>query len=226
MVPLVRFGRFTVDPENVKEGGQAFVYLTVDPLDGARVAIKVSRPSDWSRRRMKREITTQQGLDHPNILPVREHAEDFGWYTTDQAECSLDELGPFPRAQWMHFRAGMLGVASAVAYAHEKGLIHRDLSPGNILVFAGGWAVSDWGFVYVRPRKGPRMTEPLECFGTPDFMAPEQVADPRHVGLAADIYAIGRIAAWGDNVGTRPGNGRRSPIHSLVAVVDRQHDRV
>lgn len=201
----MRFGRYTVDSHDFKEGGQAFVYFTVDPRDGARVAIKVSRPSDWSRRRMKREITTQLSLDHPNILRIREHADDFGWYATDQAECSLDGLGPYPRAQWMHFRAGMLGVASAVAHAHRKGLIHRDLSPGNILVFAAGWAVSDWGFVHVPREAGPRMTEPLERFGTPDFIAPELAADPRHVGPAADIYAIGRIAAWGTML--KPGDG-------------------
>jgi serine/threonine protein kinase len=85
-------------------------------------------------------------------------------------------------------------------------LIHRDLSPGNILVFAGGWAVSDWGFVYVPPKEGPRMTEPLEHFGTPDFMAPEQAADPHEVGPSADIYAIGRIAAWGTML--KRGEGR------------------
>jgi eukaryotic-like serine/threonine-protein kinase len=205
VVPLVRFGRYTVDPDNVKEGGQAFVYFAVDPRDGTRVAIKVSRPSDWSRKRMKREIGTQLRLDHPNILPVREHAEDFSWYATDQAECSLDGLGPFTRAQWMHFRAGMLGVVSAVGYAHRKRLIHRDLSPGNILVFAAGWTVSDWDFVHVPPKAGPRMTEPLERFGTPDFMAPELAADPRDVGPAADIYALGRIAAWGTML--KPGEG-------------------
>jgi len=69
---------------------------------------------------------------------VREHADDFSWYTTDEAECSLDELGPFPRAQWMHLRAELLGIASAIAYAHGKEFVHRDLSSGNILVFAGG----------------------------------------------------------------------------------------
>lgn len=194
----MRFGRYTVDANRRKEGGQAFVYFAVDPRDGARVAIKVARPSDWSRRRLRQEIKVQGGLDHPNILPVREHAEDFGWYATDQAECSLDEMGPFSRAQWMHLRAGMLGVTSAIAHAHGKSLVHRDLSPANILVFAGGWAVSDWGFVYVPPRKGrPRMTERLERFGTCEFMAPEQATDPRDVGPAADIYALGRIAAWG-----------------------------
>lgn len=194
----MRFGRYTVEPQTFLEGGQARVYFTVDPRDGTRVAIKVARPSAWSRKRMQREIRTQQDLDHPNILVVREHAEHFGWYATDQAECSLDGLGPFSRSQWMHLRAGLLGVASAVAYAHGEGLIHRDLSPGNVLVFAGGWAVADWGFVTApRNKKAPRMTEPLERFGTPDFMAPEQAADPRNVGPPADIYAIGRIAAWG-----------------------------
>jgi hypothetical protein len=121
-VHRVRLGRYRVDPNDRKEGGQAFVYFTVDPRDGSRVAIKVARPSDWSRKRMKLEIETQQGLEHPNILPVRERADDFAWYATDQAECSLDELGPFPRTQWMALRAGMLGVASAVAYALRKEL--------------------------------------------------------------------------------------------------------
>ena len=174
------------------------MYFTIDPLDGARVAIKVARATEWSRKRMKREIEIQRSLKHPNILPIRDYDDDLAWYATDEAECSLDGLGPFPRKQWMHFRAGMLGVASAVGYAHRRGLIHRDLSPGNVLVFAGGWTVSDWGFVRAPAKsKVPRITEPLERFGTPDFMAPEQAADPRNVGPSADIYAIGRIAAWG-----------------------------
>jgi eukaryotic-like serine/threonine-protein kinase len=203
----VRIGRFTVDPSTRKEGGQAFVYFAVDPSTGDRLAIKVARPSDWSHRRMKMEVKAQGSLDHPNILPVLEHADDFTWYATDEAECSLEELGPFPRTQWMHFRAGMLGIASAVAHAHAKGYIHRDLSPGNVLVFAGGWTVSDWGFVFMPHKKGrPRMTQPLERFGTPEFMAPEQATDPRDVGAPADIYAIGRIAAWGTML--KRGEGR------------------
>src|SRR4051794_18450858 len=74
---------------------------------------------------------------------------------------------------------------------------------------------SDWGFVFAPPdRKAPRMTAPLERFGTPDFMAPEQAADPRNVGPPADIYAIGKIAAWGTAL--RRGEGG-SHVHPFTA---------
>lgn len=201
----MRFGRFAVDPSQRKEGGQAFVYFTTDPVNGEQVAVKVARPSDWSRRRMRREIKAQESLDHPNILRVLARGDDFTWYVMRQAECSLDDFGPFPRQQWMHLRAGLLGVASALAYAHAEGYVHRDLSSGNVLVFAHGWAVSDWGFVYVVPKGGARMTQPLERFGTPEFMAPEMAVDPMNVGPPADVFSLGRLAAWG--TGLRRGDG-------------------
>jgi eukaryotic-like serine/threonine-protein kinase len=91
-----------------------------------------------------------------------------------------------------------MGVASAIGYAHDKGYLHRDISSGNVLVFSAGWAVSDWGFVFEPHRKGaPRMTQHLERFGTPEFMATEMVVDPRIAATPADIYSIGRLAAWG-----------------------------
>jgi serine/threonine protein kinase len=201
----MRFGRFDVDPQSRKEGGQAFVYFTTDPISKERVAVKVARPTQWSRKRMRQEIKAQEDLTHPNILPVLVRAEDYTWYAMRRAECSLDELGPFSPPQWMHLRAGLLGITSAVAHAHSRGYVHRDLSSGNVLIFAHGWAVSDWGFVYMPPKGGIRMTQPLERFGTPEFMAPEMAVDPTDVGPAADIYSIGRLAAWG--TGLQRGDG-------------------
>jgi serine/threonine protein kinase len=192
----MRIGRFEIDPERRKEGGQAFVYLTVDPVTGADVAVKVARPSSWSRKRMKAEIKTQEAMSHENILPVLARDRDYAWYAAQRAECSLEEFGQFAPANWMYLRAGLLGVASAVAYAHSQGYVHRDLSSGNVLIFAHGWAVADWGFVYVPSVTGPRMTQPLERFGTPEFMAPEMAIDPMDVGPAADVFSIGRLAAW------------------------------
>lgn len=154
---------------------------------------------------MRQEIKAQESLAHPNILPVLVRADDYTWYAMRQAECSLDELGSFSPPQWMHLRAGLLGVASAVAHAHSKGYVHRDLSSGNVLIFSHGWAVSDWGFVFVPPKGGIRMTQPLERFGTPEFMAPEMAVDPGCVGPSADVYSIGRLAAWG--TGLKRGDG-------------------
>jgi serine/threonine protein kinase len=192
----VRFGRYVVDPDHRKEGGQAFVYFTHDPDTGTPVAIKVARPSQWSHRRMRREIRAQEELVHPNILPVLARGEDYRWYAAQRAECSLEDLGLLPSEQWMYLRAGLLGIGSAVSYAHASGYIHRDISAGNVLVFAHGWAVGDWGFVYVSPKDGVRMTQPLERFGTPEFMAPEMAVDPMNVGTEADVFSIGRLAVW------------------------------
>src|ERR1700722_1634365 len=179
-------------------GGQAFVFFSVDPDTGQEVAIKVARPSAWSRDRMAREIKVQQKLEHPNILPILDHDPALGWYATSRGAAGLESRGPFPRAEWTRLRVGLMGVASAIGYAHELGYLHSDISSGNVLVFSAGWAVSDWGFVYEPPRKGaPRMTQHLERFGTPEFMAPEMVVDPKIAGTSADIYSIGRLATWG-----------------------------
>lgn len=172
------------------------MYFTQDRETGAAVAIKVARPSAWSHKRIKREIKVQERLEHPNVPAVLARGDEYDWYATYAAECSLEELGQLPQEQWMYLRTGLLGVSSAVRYAHDSGFIHRDLSAGNILVFAHGWIVGDWGFVYEPPRGGLRMTQPLERFGTPDFMAPEMAVDPRKVGPEADVFSIGRLAAW------------------------------
>jgi serine/threonine protein kinase len=194
----VKVGPYTLSTEPRKEGGQAFVYFSTDPDSGERVAIKIARPTEWSRLRMKKEIKAQQALDHPNVLPILAHDEGYGWYAAVRANGSLDDFGPFPAARRSYLRVGLMGVASAVGHAHQEGYVHRDLSPGNVLVFPGGWAVSDWGFVREPRTVGVvRMTQPLERFGTLDFMAPEMMLDPSKAGPPADIFSIGCLASWG-----------------------------
>lgn len=195
----VQIGRYTVDQRTRKEGGQAYVFFSVDPDTGMDVAIKMARPTKWSRDRMAQEIKVQQQLDHPNILPIldydREHLE---WHVTQRAAGSLEDRGPFAHSEWTALRVGLLGIASAVRHAHQNGRIHRDISPGNVLVMGDRWVVSDWGFVYEPPKKGaPRMTRRLEFFGTPEFMSPEMAVDPRRTGPGTDVFSIGKLAAWG-----------------------------
>jgi eukaryotic-like serine/threonine-protein kinase len=208
----MQFGRFTVDPHDRRDGGQAFVYFAVDPITDRRVAVKVARPSGWSRKRLKREIETQEKLNHPNIPRVVARDDAFLWYVTNRAECSLEDLGALSPQHWPYLRVGLMGVASAVAYAHSSGYIHRDISAGNVLVYAQGWAVSDWGFVFSPPKGGLRMTQPLERFGTPEFMAPEMAIDPMNVGTPADIFSIGRLAAWCTGLKRGQSNDADEPI--------------
>src|SRR5271156_4855244 len=78
----VRVGPYQVEERSRKEGGQAFVYFS---SDGSDLALKVARPSDWSRRRMRREIAIQSELEHPNILPIVDQDADRGWYATRRA---------------------------------------------------------------------------------------------------------------------------------------------
>lgn len=161
----MKIGPYTVDPSNRKEGGQAFVYFAADPATGHDVAVKLARPSGASRKRMKQEIKAHKALDHPNILKILDHADDHTWYAMQRADASLDDVGPFQREQWTYLRVGLIAVASAVAHAHSKGFVHRDLSPGNVLVFRAGWAVADWGLVQVPQDESARLTQPLEASG-------------------------------------------------------------
>lgn len=187
-----------------KEGGQAFVYFGAD--GGRHIAVKVARPSNWSRQRLKREIAVQSQLDHPNVLKIIRHDATEGWYAMQRALGSLEDIGPFPPTEWTRLRVGLLAVSQAVAHAHDRGFVHRDLSPANVLVFADRWVVADWGFVCEPFRPGQRMTQPLERFGTPEFMAPELLLDPRRAKPSADVFSIGRIAAWGTDLLQTPGD--------------------
>lgn len=191
----MRVGPYLVDTEHRKEGGQAFVYFGAG--SDRQIAVKVARPSNWSHQRLKREIAVQSRLDHPNVLKIIRHDAENGWYAMSRAQGSLEDLGPFPRYEWTRLRVGLLAIAQAVTHAHERGYVHRDLSPANILIYPDRWVVADWGFVCEPFRPGQRMTQPLERFGTPEFMAPELLVDPRDAKPPADVFSIGRIAAWG-----------------------------
>jgi serine/threonine protein kinase len=193
----VRLGSYELDSKAALFGGQAFVHFGHDILTGERVAVKRARPSEWSRNRMKREIKVQRTLEHPNVLPILDADADDRWYAMRAADQSLEDYGPLPRANWMRLSAGLLGISDALRYAHGLGYIHRDISPGNILIFRDRWVLADWGFVYHRDGPGPRLTRPLEHFGHPDFTSPEMLLDPRRVGPLSDVFSLGRVARWG-----------------------------
>jgi tetratricopeptide (TPR) repeat protein len=188
--------------DEIARGGMGVVYQAREPHSGRIVALKCvlayQSDSDHVVARFRREAETAARLEHPNIVPiyqVGETADGFPYYTMKYAAAGslLQARGPLlqhPR----HSVALMAKVARAVAYAHEKGVLHRDLKPGNILLDNHGEPlVSDFGLARCETISG-YLTRSLASFGTPGYIAPEQADGPAaNLTAAADIYSLGAI---------------------------------
>jgi serine/threonine-protein kinase len=180
-------------------GGMATVYLAHDIALDRKVAIKVMSPvlsMGDGIERFKREARTAASLSHPNIIPVYavQHTERLLYFVMKFVEGrSLDsiiaELGPLP----VPMIQAILGqVASAFGYAHRRGVVHRDIKPGNILIDNEGWVVvTDFGIAKVA--QAPQLTSTGLSVGTPTYMSPEQVMGQGVTG-ASDQYSLGVVA--------------------------------
>jgi serine/threonine protein kinase/tetratricopeptide (TPR) repeat protein len=188
--------------DEIARGGMGVVYQAKEPHSGRIVALKcvlaLQGDSDHVVARFRREAETAARLDHPNIVPiyqVGETADGFPYYTMKYAPAGslLQARGPLlqhPR----HSVQLMVKVARAVHYAHEKGVLHRDLKPGNILLDDHGEPlVSDFGLARCEATSS-YLTRSLASFGTPGYIAPEQADGPAaRLTATADIYSLGAI---------------------------------
>ena len=188
--------------DEIARGGMGVVYQAREPHSGRIVALKCvlayQGDSDHVVARFRREAETAARLDHPNIVPiyqVGETADGFPYYTMKYAAAGslLQARGPLlqhPRQSV----ALMVKVARAVHYAHEKGVLHRDLKPGNVLLDDHGEPlVSDFGLARCEAASS-YLTRSLASFGTPGYIAPEQADGPAaRLTPAADIYSLGAM---------------------------------
>ena len=180
-------------------GGMATVYLAHDIALDRKVAIKVMShvlSLGDGIERFRREAKTAASLSHPNIIPIYavRHTERLLYFVMKCVEGrSLDsiirELGPLP----IPMVQAILGqAASAFGYAHRRGVIHRDIKPGNILIDDEGWAVvTDFGIAKVS--EAEQLTGTGLSVGTPTYMSPEQVAAQPVTG-GSDQYSLGVVA--------------------------------
>jgi len=208
---VVTQGRFTIDRE-LGEGGMAAVYLARDVSLQRKVAIKVLSPAMLMERgmvgRFKQEAVTIAALRHPNIVTVHgvEHHDQLHFFVLDFVEGgSLEQVlaryGPLPIPAAV---AWLAQVAGALEYAHRRGVIHRDIKPGNILLDRDGNAiVTDFGIAKVAEKSG--LTQTGTTMGTPSYMSPEQCL-ARPLTGASDQYALG-IVAWEMLAGQVPFSG-------------------
>ena len=183
--------------DELGKGGMGQVFKAEHELMGRLVAVKVLPRSKWtpeSEAAFRREMRILGRLDHPNLV----RAFDAGY--EKQVNYLVTELVPGLNLRQLVRQAGPLDeqetasvftqVATGLAYAHEQGLVHRDVKPGNILVMDDGRAkVLDMGLAgSTLEAEAVRLGRVV---GTMDYIAPEQIRQPDDVGPSADIYGLG-----------------------------------
>jgi len=193
--------------EVIGRGGWSEVWRAVKRDDPHKiVAFKRPHAGPAAARRMRREIVIQTRFAGPHVMPILDSDSDAPWFAMPVAEGNLHTLWTM-REIGDDADAVALAVLSAVADglrdAHAASVVHRDLTPMNVLALAGvdpegyRWVVADWGLVR-RPRGATSapLTQTGQELGTDGFAAPETLMDAHRVGAAADVYSVGRILAW------------------------------
>ena len=195
-------GRYTVERE-VGAGGMATVYVAQDLKHGRRVAIKVLRPEfaqAIGSERFLREIEIAASIAHPHVLPLHDSGE---------AEGLLYYVMPFIDGESLRDRLTSEGapsvpdalrlfrqVVGALGAAHDRGVVHRDVKPENVLLTAGHGLVADFGVARALSEapSGSRLTTMGVAMGTPQYMAPEQALGDPDTDHRADLFAAGAVA--------------------------------
>lgn len=210
-------------------GGMGVVWLAEDTLLTRRVAVKeIEFPRELDsedtasvKARALREARSAAGLNHPRVVTIFDvlQAEDGAFIVMEYVDApTLSELvkkeGPLPDD-----RAARVGleILDALEVAHAKGIVHRDVKPGNVMVVDGGAKLADFGIASVKD--DPKITSTGMVLGSPQFMAPEQArgsgSDPR-----TDLWSLGATLYYAIE-GDLPFN-RGQPIATLSAVINEE----
>ena len=213
-------------------GGMATVYLAHDLKHDRDVAIKVLHPdlgAAHGGERFLREIRTTARLQHPHILPLLDSGDADGllYYvmplvTGEALRARLERERQLPIADAVR---SAREVASALDYAHRQNVIHRDITPENILLHDGSALVADFGIALaVQSAGGQRMTQTGLSLGTPQYMSPEQAMGERTIDARSDIYALGAVT-YEMIAGDAPFTG--SSVQAIVAkVINSESERL
>ena len=204
--------------QHLGHGGGGEVWLGVHQGEDIAVAVKVmtdeGAKSEAFRSRFVDEVRAVTRLDHPGIVTIIDHGRVDA---ETAASSSLPEASPFlvmelarhgtlpnlePLRDYGELRRALLALLDALAHAHARGVIHRDLKPGNVLVTTGdraqpGLKLTDFGIAYAlerSPAEAVRGSLRVRA-GTPSYMAPEQIrGDLHNQGPWTDLYALGCLA--------------------------------
>jgi serine/threonine-protein kinase len=197
---LMDFGDYEL-LEQIGRGGQGVVFRARQKSLNRIVALKVIGLGNWATKahlkRFRLEAEAAARLEHPGIVPIHDVGERDGscYFSMKFVEGGqLDEVAkrePIPIRRAVELIAK---VARTVHYAHEHGILHRDIKPGNILLDAKGEPhLTDFGLARLVESESS-VTQTLDVLGTPSYMAPEQaVGNNAAVSSVTDVYGLGAV---------------------------------
>ena len=231
--------------EEIGRGGQGVVYRALHrdthEIAAVKTVLRQDAGSAESLMRFQREAASAQRLDHPHAMPVREVGCTAGGVPFFSMQLalggSLYHLGAKYRGRWRQIAELLVKVAGAVHHAHEKGILHRDLKPGNILFTEEHEPlVTDFGLAKQLTGSND-LTQSCTVLGTPNYVSPEQAAGrTKELSPETDIYSLGAIMFElltgrppyvGDNpldvlrqVATRPPTRPRALVRAVPKVLE------
>ena len=209
-------------------GGMSYVFVATERALGRQVVVKVL-PAEMSGQvsveRFKREIALAARLQHPHIVPLLSAGDAGGlpYFTMPLIEgeslrARLVKKGELPLNEAVRV---LREIASALAYAHERGIVHRDIKPDNVLMSGGSAMITDFGVAKALSAssnsEASSFTSLGVALGTPAYMSPEQASADPTVDYRADIYSFG-VLAYELLTGQPPFTGR-TPQNLLAAHV-------
>jgi Protein kinase domain len=184
----------------ISRGGMGEVYLAEQDAPRRKVALKLLSPElsldAGFRERFSRESEAAASIDHPNVIPIYQSGQVDGalfiamrYVEGTDLRALLAEQGPLPPERAVHICAQ---VADALEAAHERGLVHRDVKPANILIGRSDHAyLSDFGLIR-RTELSAGITKTGQFMGTLDYASPEQF-EGKPLGPPTDVYSLGCV---------------------------------
>ena len=187
--------------EEIGRGGQGVVFRARQKSLNRIVALKVIALGPWATethiKRFRLEAEAAASLDHPRIVPIYEIGEREGSCYFSMKYVDGGQLDALVRREPLPLRTAVelvVNLARTVHYAHQRGILHRDIKPGNVLLDKNGEPnLTDFGLARLVESES-NITRTMEVLGTPSYIAPEQaVGQTNQLTAATDVYGLGAV---------------------------------